>query len=63
MSKSSNNSGIGATGLLGVAFVILKLCHVIDWKWIWVLCPFWLGVVILLIALLFLIVIVLMNNR
>ena len=28
-------------GLLGVAFVILKLCKVIAWSWWWVLCPFW----------------------
>lgn len=27
--------------LLGVAFVVLKLCHVIDWSWVWVTCPFW----------------------
>ena len=33
-------SGIGVCGLLGVAFVILKLCGVIDWPWIWVLAPF-----------------------
>jgi len=28
-------------GLLGVAFVILKLCKVIGWSWWWVTCPFW----------------------
>jgi len=27
--------------LLGVAFVILKLCNVIAWSWWWVLAPFW----------------------
>jgi hypothetical protein len=27
--------------LLGVAFVILKLCKVIDWSWVWVTMPFW----------------------
>ncbi len=27
--------------LLGVAFVILKLTHVIAWSWVWVLAPFW----------------------
>ena len=38
---SDKSSGIGVTGLLGVAFVILKLCGVIDWSWWWVTCPFW----------------------
>ncbi|HYE76847.1 MAG TPA: hypothetical protein VEI97_02580 [bacterium] len=36
-----------ATGLLGVAFVVLKLCEVIDWSWWWVLSPFWLPVVVI----------------
>lgn len=27
--------------LLGIVFVVLKLCHVIDWSWWWVTCPFW----------------------
>ena len=27
--------------LLGVLFIGLKLCGVIDWDWIWVLTPVW----------------------
>lgn len=46
--------GIGVAGLLGVAFVILKLCHVINWSWWWVTAPFWgpfgVGLVIILIG-------------
>ena len=34
-------NGIGVCGLLGVAFVVLKLCKVIDWSWWWVTAPFW----------------------
>lgn len=46
MSNSSSNSsgGIGFAGLLTVAFVVLKLCHVIAWSWIWVLSPIWISV-------------------
>lgn len=33
--------GIGIPGILGVAFVVLKLCGVIDWSWWWVTIPFW----------------------
>lgn len=33
--------GINITGLLGVVFVTLKLCEVIDWSWWWVLLPFY----------------------
>lgn len=38
---NSNGGGIGVAGLLGVVFVTLKLCGVIDWSWWWVTCPFW----------------------
>jgi hypothetical protein len=29
--------------ILGVLFITLKLCHVINWSWVWVLCPFWIS--------------------
>ena len=29
------------SGLLLVAFVVLKLCGVINWSWLWVLSPLW----------------------
>jgi len=38
--------------LLGLTFVVLKLTHVIDWAWIWVTCPFWLGIAIWLVCML-----------
>ena len=53
--KQENNSttrgGVGILGLLGVAFVVLKLCHYIDWSWWWVTVPFWGPVVIIIVAL------------
>lgn len=58
-SSSSASSGISIAGLLGVAFVILKLCNVIDWPWLWVLAPFWIPTTIAIII--FLIVIGMRN--
>lgn len=52
-------SGIGVTGLLGVAFIVLKLCGVIDWPWLWVLSPFWISV---LLGVILVIVIVLLDK-
>lgn len=50
MSKeTTSNGGIGVLGLLGVAFVILKLCGVINWSWWWVTLPFW-GALALVLA-------------
>ena len=41
---TASASGIGFSGLLTIAFIILKLCHVIDWSWLWVLSPLWISV-------------------
>lgn len=52
--ETSNNGGIGFTGLLTVAFIVLKLTKVIDWSWWWVLSPVWITailVVLIVIAL------------
>lgn len=44
MSNSDSNSGgTSIVGLLGVAFVVLKLTEVIDWSWWFVTMPFWGG--------------------
>lgn len=29
--------------LLQVAFIVLKLCGIIDWSWWWVMSPLWIG--------------------
>ena len=34
---------IGFLGLLTLVFIVLKLTHYINWSWIWVLSPLWLG--------------------
>lgn len=43
------NLGSFFTSLLTIAFIVLKLCNVIDWSWIWVLSPFWIPIAIVLI--------------
>lgn len=55
MSRNSSNNGstsagIGVSGLLGVAFVILKLCKVIDWSWWWVTAPFWIPLALVIVV-------------
>ena len=35
--------GTGFCGLLTIAFIVLKLCGVINWGWIWVLAPLWIS--------------------
>lgn len=33
------SGGVSTGGLLQVAFIVLKLCGVIDWSWWWILTP------------------------
>lgn len=46
MSSANTSGGIGVFGLLGVAFVVLKLAGIISWSWWLVLLPFYGGFVI-----------------
>ena len=39
---------IGLPGLLLLLFIGLKLAHVIDWAWVWVLSPLWMPIAALL---------------
>ena len=39
-------------GILGTAFVVLKLCGVIDWSWWFVLMPFGIGLFVFVLAVL-----------
>lgn len=59
---NNNNSGatggIGFCGLLTIVFIVLKLCGVISWSWVWVLSPLWISfsLVVIIIAITFLVV-------
>lgn len=52
--NKSSSGGITFSGLLTVVFIVLKLMKVISWKWIWVISPICisilLGIVIYVIA-------------
>lgn len=55
MSKQAKitSGGINTTSILGIAFVILRLCGVIHWPWLWVTTPFWIPLAIILAILAF----------
>jgi predicted outer membrane repeat protein len=66
-SSSASGGGISFAGLLTIVFIVLKLCHVIAWSWLWVLSPLWLGFALVaslsLLALLFAGVVALFSGR
>lgn len=43
------SSGLTGVDLLLVAFIVLKLCGVIDWSWLWVLSPVWISLLIVML--------------
>lgn len=53
----SSSSGIGFPGLLTVAFVVLKLCGVINWSWWWIVSPLWIGFIFFFVILLIVVVV------
>lgn len=60
------NGGCGFCGLLTIAFIVLRLCGVIDWSWWFVLLPtliaIALPIVIILVTLIVCAIICLINN-
>ena len=48
--KQSKNVWYGF--LLGIVFVILKLCGAITWSWVWVLAPIWIDVLFSIVVIL-----------
>lgn len=59
---SQTSSGIGFFSLLTIVFIVLKLCNVIAWSWIWVLAPIWIPTAIIIIAILIYLICVMINT-
>lgn len=63
-SSASASGGIGFVGLLTIAFIVLKLAHIIDWSWWWVLSPIWISAsLIAVIVIVCLIVLAISHSR
>lgn len=62
-SSSTNSGGIGLCGLLTIAFIVLKLCNVIAWSWVWVLAPLWIPAAIALVIIVIYLLIWLIDHK
>ena len=60
MNKTKLGAGTIFVILLQIAFIILKLCNVITWGWVFVLMPLivWTGITIILFVVLLILMIV-----
>ena len=56
-------NGIGFSGLLTVAFIVLKLCKVISWSWWWVLAPLWISIALWLVLIIIAVVVCLLGEK
>lgn len=44
--------GVGCGTVVQIVFIILKVLNIIKWKWIWVLAPTWISILVVIFALL-----------
>lgn len=63
MEKQIIYQGPGVLSILLAAFIVLKLCGVITWSWLWVLSPLWIPIALVLVILLIVGIIVGVNVR
>lgn len=61
-SSGASGAGVGFFGLLGIAFIVLKLLGKITWPWVWVLAPLWIPTAIGVLVLICLVIVVLCRN-
>jgi membrane protein YdbS with pleckstrin-like domain len=63
--KETLNVNIGGlfSTLLAVAFIVLKLCNVIDWSWWWVLAPLWIPLALVIVIMLIVVIIAWVADR
>ena len=63
MREITVNHSFNILHILTIVFVILKLCDIIDWRWIMVLLPSIIDIALCLIALIIFKIIVLIESR
>lgn len=61
-SGSTAGGGLGLSGVLLVVFIVLKLCKVITWSWVWVLSPLWISLILWGIILLIIIIYIMLDK-
>ena len=61
--QTASGGGIGFAGLLTLAFIVLKLLHKIEWSWVWVLSPAWIGLALGILAFVVVLIVNIVANR
>lgn len=61
-SSNTSKGGLSFASVLTLVFIVLKLCGVISWSWIWVLCPLWIGVALVILIVIIAFIVGIINN-
>ena len=46
MNTKTRTGSFTFSNLLTIAFIVLKLIGIIQWSWVWVLSPMWIGLIL-----------------
>lgn len=61
-SSGASGAGVGFFGLLGIAFIVLKLLGKITWPWVLVLAPLWIPTAVGVLVLICFVIVVICRN-
>ena len=63
--KTNNVSsgGLGFTGALTIAFIVLKLLGKINWPWVWVLSPIWITLLLYILTILITLLVIFIQKK
>lgn len=64
MENNNRNAGggVGIATVLAIVFIVLKLCNLITWSWVWVLSPLWISFGLILAILLIMGLVILIKS-
>ena len=48
--NETSSTGMSFSAVLTLIFVVLKLCKVINWSWLWVLSPLWISTILIILV-------------
>lgn len=49
MNNDRKYHGLGMVDVLLIVFIVLKLCGLINWSWVWVLSPLWIWFIVFIV--------------
>ena len=61
--KSVSSGGLGFTGALTIAFIVLKLLGNINWSWVWVLSPIWITLLLYILTIIITLIVIFIQKK